>query len=106
MLETPGDHSVAADGATDSPEVSQYRFRLRPDPQPRGRLRATRAAVTAAAWGLGSSLYQESGTDAPCFPRPRSDGPGRLAPLSPRCGSPSMYSSWECPAHAGQMASA
>jgi hypothetical protein len=54
MLETPGDHSVAADGATDSPEVPQYRFRLRPDPQPRGRLRATRAAVTAAAWGLGS----------------------------------------------------
>jgi hypothetical protein len=69
MLQTPGDHSVAADGATDSPEVPQYRFRLRPDPQPRGRFRATRAAVTAAAWGLGSPLYQASGTDALMLPQ-------------------------------------
>jgi hypothetical protein len=64
MLQTPGDHNVAADGATGSPEVLQYRFHLRPDPHPRGRLQGPRRLRYSSGWGVGCPQYQESGTNA------------------------------------------
>ena len=98
MLQTPGDHSVAADGRCD-------RFsRSSPVPASPG-IRPPSAGLASGPHGLRSQ--QRLGSRLPAVPgvwhqrphappRPRSDGPDRLAPFSRRRGSPSMYSSREC----------
>ncbi len=57
LLQTLGDYSVAVDGATGSPEVLQYRFSLKPDRHPRGRLQDRTGCGHSSGRGLCCPLH-------------------------------------------------